>query len=120
MSKRIHRNFGLFRVLHKAHAKQRNQVLKSATSDLTLAVCEVIDNVLSGNVHLKPKQRHRLQKYKSVLRKMVDRKISLKKKKSLLIQQGGFLPILLAPIIAAIASTVLPVVGQLVSNAIAK
>jgi len=97
-------------VLKKANKKQRNAILDSANKDLILCLCEVIDNVLAGTVKLSIKQKKDLSKYKSILRQLIDKKISINKKKQLLVQKGGFLPAVLGPALGLAAA----ILGQLI------
>ena len=114
MSQRLKKNFELLKILKKAKPQQRKLLLKSAENSLILCLCECIDNVLRGNVKLSPAKKRQLSKYASILRKIVDRKTKVNRKRELLIQQGGFLPALLAPVIG-IASGL---IGELVGNLI--
>lgn len=93
--------------------KQRKAMLLNSNNDLMMAICEIVDNVLRGTVKLRPSDRKKLSKYKSVLREMADRSLAKKKKKTLLLsQRGGFLPLVLAPALALVASLVGEVVGK--------
>ena len=61
--------------------------------------CEVADNILKGNVKLTEKQRGKLVKQKDNLKALAKRSNSYKYKRNQLVQKGGFLPALLAPLI---------------------
>ena len=110
MSARLKRNLDFLRVLKKANTKQRKAILDSGNKDLILCLCEVIDNILAGTIKLSIKQKKELSKYKSILRQLIDKKITLTKKKQLFIQKGGFLPAILGPALG-LAATIL---GQLI------
>ena len=56
-------------------------------------------NILKGNVSLKPSDKARLTKYRQKLRKVADKKVSLKQKHKI-VQTGGFAPAILAPLLA--------------------
>ena len=66
-----------------------------------IALQEIVKNLLSGNIPLNKKQTNRLKKHKLLLRKLVN-KCTLRKKKSLLKQQGGFLASLLPSVIVGL------------------
>jgi hypothetical protein len=58
---------------------------------------------LKGNVPLSVTQKSRLAKLKGELRAVARKRVSLKKKKEI-IQKGGFLGALLAPVASVLAS----------------
>ncbi len=68
-------------------------------------LCECCYNVLDGQIPINSEQKHQLKPYRHSLRKLVD-KSSLKTKKKILIQQGGFLQILMPALISGIASII--------------
>lgn len=78
----------------KSNKKRRNLLIDYAEKGEIIALQEIVQNLLSGNIPLNNKQKGNLKKHKSLLRKIV-KKCSLRKKKSLLKQQGGFLTSLL-------------------------
>ena len=104
MSVRIKRNWDWLKVIKQATPTQRKAILATASDDLILAICEIADNVLDGPIKLSPKQKSSLNKYKNALRDTADKKVSKTKKKNILIQKGGFLPIVLGPALSLIAS----------------
>ena len=104
MSARLKRNLDFLRVLKKANNKQRKAILETGNKDLILCLCEIIDNTLAGTVKLTSKQKKDLSKYKRILRKLIDKKVSLKTKRKLFIQKGGFLPAIIAPALGLAAT----------------
>jgi hypothetical protein len=109
---RLHRNFKFLKKLKRADKKQRRKLLETAEKDSILCVCDCANNILKGNINLKPKEKKQLSRHKEVLRTLAKGKgtRNIKKKRELLIQKGGFLPMLLAPILS--------VAGGLLSNLI--
>ena len=101
MSQRIktykhHLNF-----LAQCDPKHCSHLLKSSDRELVKCICECAVNVLRGNVPLEPAQKNTLQKFKRQLRHLASNNSLVQKRK--IIQSGsGFLPFLLAPIIAAL------------------
>lgn len=73
----------------------RKQLLKKLPTRSVKAVCECSLNVLKGNIPLTCKQKKSLSKYKTTIRKIGSKKGSLFQKKKLIIQNGGFLNILI-------------------------
>ena len=116
MSARMKRNWDLLRVLQKAPKAQRDAIIRSSSDDLVLAICEIIVNVLNGTVRLTPAQRKKLTIYKKILRSVADRKLKSSTKKRLLIQKGGFLPAILTPVLAVVAS----LIGETIGSALRK
>ncbi|CAH1240723.1 Hypp6079 [Branchiostoma lanceolatum] len=104
MSKRLHRHADCLRVLSKANPKLRKAILSSVPNDLLKSICDCSHNVLSGNIRLTPGQKRGLSRHKNTLRQLSNKKIPLSRKRRTLIQKGGFLSLLLSPIISAITS----------------
>ena len=65
-------------------------------------VCECADTILRGNVPLTKLQKEKLKRNKAELRALTKKSVSLKQKKAIL-QKGGFLGSLLAPIASVVA-----------------
>ena len=63
-------------------------------------------NVLNGNINLSGCNTRKLQKYKTAVRKVADRHVSLSGKKRLIVQRGRFLMPLLDAILPTIASLI--------------
>ena len=98
----------LQRLLYKAKPKVRKAILANADPSVIRSICECCYNVLKGNVPMSKSQKARLRRYKNTLRFMVDRSRGLQqKKKRIVVQQGGFLPALLAPIIGGVLSSLI-------------
>ena len=76
-------------------------IITNAKPQLLHCISDVCYNVLKGNVPLSSKEKHKLQKYKSGMRKIADRKTTLKARK-VLIQKGGFLGALLTPLLGSV------------------
>ena len=98
-----------------AKAKQKNkrdQLLDFASNDQVLAVIECIYNVLRGAVPLASKEIGNLRKHRKPMRYLCDKKTSVREKRRVLKQKGGFLGFLLGPIISSVLSSVVkPLVG---------
>ena len=107
MSARLRKQINYLKILHKSNPKTRNAILQNADKELINCICECVENTLNGNVKVSPAQRKQLKKHAAVLRQIRAKSGSLQTKKKLLVQKGGFLPALLAPILAGLASTVL-------------
>ena len=88
----------LLLVLAKAHPHICKTILCGANKDLLQCLSECALNILKGNVKLKPSDKTRLTKYRQKLRKVADKRVSLKQKHKI-VQTGGFAPALLAPLL---------------------
>ena len=104
MSDSVKRHMSTLQVLSKAPKKLRTAVIDNSTRDLILALCEVIHNVLIGSVKLKPSEIKKLRRYRHTLAKLTRKSTSVKDKKTLINQQGGFLLTLLPPAIALLST----------------
>ena len=112
MSSRVRRQAPVLKVLGKAHPHVCQAILRGADKELLKCLSECAYNILRGNVKLTPAQKARLTKYKQKLRKVADRKTNLKQKQKL-VQTGGFLPALLAPLLT---SVIAPLAGEAVKG----
>ena len=99
MTSRLKRQVPLLLVLAKAHPRVSKTILRSADRDLLQCLSECALNILKGNVKLKLSDKARLTKYRQKLRKVADKRVSLKEKHKI-VQTGGFAPALLAPLLA--------------------
>lgn len=113
---RLAKHFTLLKLLSKAKPRQCRSIVSCANKDQIGCLCECVLNVLSGNVPIDNARRLKLRKYKGKFRKILDKRTNLSKKRKLLEQSGGFLPMLLAPIIGLAGS----LIGDAISGAINK
>ena len=105
MSRRLKDNADFLRVLAKSTLKLRRAILKCCHSELIKTICEVTLNVLKGVVPIDEKQKKKLRRYKTVLRTLADKKVSIKKKRESLNQAGrNFLPFLIPPVLSVLAN----------------
>lgn len=95
--KNIKRHHHLLSLLAHAKPSQRAAILKTATSSQVKCLCEICKNVLCGNV---PVSVSKLKKYKSTIREVAQKSTNLNRKRKLLCQKGGFLPLILPAIIS--------------------
>ena len=108
MSQRMKHNSDLLRVLAHSSPKQRKAILKTCHVDLIKCLAEISLNVLQGVVPINTIQKKKLQRYKSLLRSLADKKVSLKRKKEQLNQSGGnLLTFLLPPVLSALGNLLL-------------
>lgn len=111
MSKRIQNNLHLLNLLCNCNKKQRIALIETLNKDQLLAICECIDNVLGGNVHLDKASFKKIARNRHKLRELVKKRPSQIKKKEALIQVGGALPALLIPAISLASSIIGSLIG---------
>jgi hypothetical protein len=87
----------------KMHGSDMHKHIKrKADGSLVDCLCECADNILRDNVPLTKLQKEKLKRNKAGLRALTKKSVSLKQKKAIL-QKGGFLGSLLAPIASVVA-----------------
>jgi hypothetical protein len=106
-----HRDF-LTLLGNTKNKKRRNALIEVGTSGEIDGVSECILNILMGRVPLKPNQIRKLRKIKRYLRQLADKKCSLKKRKHILKQKGGFLGALIPIAVSALGSLFGGLIGK--------
>lgn len=110
---RLAKHWDVLSVLSKAPSPMCKHLVQKAPKEIIDTVCECCLNVLKGTVPLSPEQKQKLGKHRHLLRQMVKKKIPLHQKKKMIVQRGGFLPLLLGPLLKSVAA---PILGSLVGN----
>ena len=95
-------------------SKSKPGILKRQLKHLSPSVIKILKifskNVYKGNVSLTNQQKQKLTRHKRCLKELALSKTSLKKSRKLL-QKGGFLSALLAPIASMLIGPVLKSIG---------
>ena len=112
---RIERSIPFFTALIKAPNKNRASILKQFPAYVIDDLVEIIYNIIMGKVNIGRKVT-KLYPYKKQLLKLKNARTKVARRKVILNQKGGLLPILL-PIIGSVASSV---IGSAVSAGIQK
>ena len=86
--------------------KERNKLIKDIKNCVIDAISEISSNCLLGNIPLTNCNYKKLQKYKNTLRALSTKNISRIKKRKLIQQKGGFLNILLPPVLTLLATAI--------------
>lgn len=104
---RIRENKSLLYSLQSAKPKLFKSIIENSNRELILAICEIIFNILQGNVQLNTHVRDKLKRYKKTLRCIACPKQSISSKRRLLIQKGGgaFLPIIIGSVLSGLISS---------------
>lgn len=97
-------HLSLLKLLSKT--KQPKYIVHELDTDILNCLSECCLNILHGNIPLSFQQKQKLKKHANKVRELTNKKISNKKRKAIL-QTGGFLPALLAPILGAVAKPLL-------------
>jgi hypothetical protein len=99
MNRRMKQMLPQLRRLKRMSSRDQKKFLKTCGKDFICCICEVVKNILNGNVPLKKKQLSSLARRKQSLRKLVLKKTPVGIKKKIL-QKGGFLGALITPILS--------------------
>jgi hypothetical protein len=107
----LEKHLALLKVLATSDPKLSNVIIKNVNNKLVCVICEIAKNILLGNVPLDDSTRKKLLKYKEDLRKLSkrDKKMTTKSRKRIILknnQKGGFLPLLIAPILSIAAEVI--------------
>ena len=106
MSTCLKKNAQLLRVLAQAKPHMCKAIIGAADRDLVTCLCECAQNILNGNVPLSKSHLKHLQRHRTDVRKLAKKRTAKHTKKKIL-QKGGFLSALLAPIAVEVLTKVL-------------
>jgi len=106
MSKCTRRNLDFLKTVLKSKSVKRKNLLLNATKDNIHCLSEIAHNTCKGNIPYKRTALKRLKKFKLHVRRLAKKRLPFSRKKRILLQHGGFLPLLIEPVIAALVGTV--------------
>jgi len=112
MSKCTERNLNFIKNIYKCKGDKRKKLISTATKDNIDSISEIALNTLKGNVPIQLNSLKKLKRHANSVRKISRKGVSVKERKRVLQQEGGFLPLILAPFLSA--------AGTLVGRALAK
>ena len=92
--------------LASAKPRVRALILESLDESTIRSIGQLVANILHGNIPLDAAQKRKIRKFRRAMSFLRHKYTPAKVKRNVLIQQGGFLPILL-PIISSIAGAVI-------------
>lgn len=110
---RVKRHVHLLHVLAAASPAQRKAILKSASDEQIKTLCEICQNLLSGN--LPSNNIKKLCSYKRVIRLLANRSIPIYRKRKLIVtnrQVGGFLPLVLPAVLSLLGGIAGKAIGK--------
>ena len=95
----------------QATPQTRKKLDKDSPSEVIRCVSECCHNVLKSNVHLSSAQKKKLYPSRQHLRRLASKSISVKKKKQILNQKGGFLSLLAPALLPLLEKAVIGGIG---------
>lgn len=105
--KRLQTNQYILYTLLTAKPKLSKAIIKNADPELIHSLCEIVHNILNGNVQLNKTLKRKLKRYKKELRRIVCPKRSVNIKRRIFVQKGaGFIPLILGSVLSGIASSI--------------
>ena len=106
-----HRDF--LTLLGKAkQSKRRKILLDAANSNEIRSIAECALNLLKNRINLNTGQKRKFKRHKETLRHVAKKSVSVKRKRRILQQKGGFLTTLLPLAISALSSIVPALFGK--------
>ena len=106
MSTCLKKDAQMLGVLAHATPQMCKTIIGAADCELMTCLCECAQNILNGNVPLTKRHLKHLQRYRSDVHTLVKKRAPKHKKKKIL-QKGGFLSALLAPIAVEVLTKIL-------------
>lgn len=106
MSHLLKKHIHELEVLKSCKKCQRDEFLKKSSPDLIKCICEVCLNILNGNIPLTSEQKKKLESHRNFMRFLVKNKGKnfTTQKRAAIVQKGGFLPLILGPLLTIAAS----------------
>lgn len=102
-------------ILKKSTPSNRKRLIKEASPQLVKIISECCLNLLKGNIPVSKNQKTKLKKYQKAIRKLGNsKKLSIKARKNILIQKGGFLPLILGPLLGSVIPLIVKGIGSLI------
>ena len=96
----------------KSKPKRARQILKNANSELIESIRQCVLNVLRGIVSLSKQDRKRLERYKSRLRKIVNKKVKYSDRKKVIQHGANFI----VPLLGALIPHIISGIGSLINK----
>lgn len=115
MSKLLKTHLKTLRGLRRRPEVQRKKFFKTCSRGAIDCCCEIARNILNKNVPLTSRQLKGLRRHSNKLQDLAKLKTPLAKKRKIL-QTGGFLPLLLAPLLGIASSIIGGVATKAITN----
>ena len=104
---RLRRNVPNLKELKKSSAQKRKKLLLNAKPDLINTLCDCCLNAKKGTLKISEAQKKKLLPHASIIRELAKKGKSVKKRRQILLQRGGFLSSLLIPVLSFVAALAL-------------
>ncbi len=115
MSALLKAHLSTLRRLKRRSGAERKKFFKTCKRGAVDCCCEIARNILNKNVTLSPSQLKAWRRHGKTLRDLARLKTPLAKKRKIL-QTGGFLPLLLAPLLGIASSIIGGVASKAITN----
>lgn len=106
----VEKEIHFLKLICNCDKKLKKHLIIGASKKQIHALCEIVLNLLNGNIKLSEKDFEKLSRKRKQLRELI-KKSSLKKKKYL-VQKGGFIQFLIPAIISGLATIVSSVIQK--------
>jgi hypothetical protein len=104
--KHIKKNIAFLRFACVASPQQLKQLIRTASKEQIICVCECALNVLKKNITLNPAEVAVLKKYKVILYKLAKKRVPVKQRQKDIEQLGKGFSALVIPALTALASAI--------------
>jgi len=104
MSQKIRKHYPTLKKILHIRKAARSAAIKKCDRELIDCFSECAKNIINGRVQLTKRQYARLQRQKKDLRKLANTRTTLKKRRTILRQKGGFITSLLVPALVTLGS----------------
>ncbi len=95
-SSSVKKCYTFLKLLAESGNQQRKRLLSIANTDQIKSLCEICLNTLKGTLPLNQTQVGKLKRHKTAIKLLAHKRTSLKAKKQVINQKGGFLGSLLS------------------------
>ena len=105
-SQRVRDHFGVLEYLKGLNKSEQKKFIQNSNIDFLKTISEICLNLCKGHIHLSPADLDKLRKYKSQIISLSKKKPSIKQRKVICTQKGGFLGSLISVALPAIVSAI--------------
>ena len=112
MAPRIEITRAFVHLLAKCNSQRRQVLLENATNEQLKGLFELCMNMKRGNLPINSVQLQRFRRHKKTFDTLANKRISIRKKRAVINQQGGF--------VAAVAKFALPLLTHIIASQISK
>jgi len=103
MSYRIVKTYPELKRFGRLRHRDQRKYIKTCSNEFVKCICDCANNIVKRIVPLKANQIDKLRRHRKSIRQLAVKRTPLKKKRQIL-QRGGFLHLLLPPVIGYLAS----------------